>query len=154
MRSIFCFKLFCCIFLGLNVMMNSNQSLAADADETKSGAAGANSAAVDALVAANNRFAIDLLHRLSDKPTENAFFSPYSISTALAMTWAGRRTETATQMAKALHVSEMSAADVTAAFGDLQKALAQTQAQTGANCRLPIRCGRSNRRSIRFCRRT
>jgi serpin B len=35
----------------------------------------------------------------------NLFFSPYSISSALAMTYAGVRGETATQMAQALHFS-------------------------------------------------
>ncbi len=54
------------------------------------------------LVADNTAFAIDLYHQLRDAEG-NLFFSPYSISTALAMTYAGARGETETQMAQALH---------------------------------------------------
>ncbi len=50
----------------------------------------------------NNTFALDLYRRESAQPG-NLFFSPYSISTALAMTYAGARGETAQQMAKTLH---------------------------------------------------
>jgi serpin B len=47
-------------------------------------------------------FALDLYERL--KETEvNLFFSPYSVSVALAMTYAGARGITAVQMAHALH---------------------------------------------------
>jgi len=52
----------------------------------------------------NNRFAIDLYARLREHPG-NLFVSPNSISTALAMTYAGARAETAEQMAKTLHFS-------------------------------------------------
>ena len=54
------------------------------------------------LVDGNNAFALDLYRRLSEKDG-NIVFSPYSISTALAMTYAGARGETAEQMAKVLH---------------------------------------------------
>lgn len=54
------------------------------------------------VVAGNNRFALDLFHTVAE--TEgNLFFSPYSISTALAMTYAGAREETAAEMAETLH---------------------------------------------------
>jgi serpin B len=55
-----------------------------------------------AVVAGSNQFAFDLYARLRDRPG-NLFFSPESISTALAMTYAGARGETAEQMAKTLH---------------------------------------------------
>jgi serpin B len=54
-----------------------------------------------AVVEGNNAFAIQLYGQLKSK-AGNLFFSPESISTALAMTYAGARGETATQMAKTL----------------------------------------------------
>ena len=53
-------------------------------------------------VEGNNQFAFDLYARLAQKPG-NKFFSPYSISNALAMTYAGAKGQTATEMAKTLH---------------------------------------------------
>ncbi|NQT71457.1 MAG: serpin family protein [Chloroflexi bacterium] len=56
------------------------------------------------LVAGNNAFAFDLYQALQSEKG-NLFFSPYSISTALAMTYAGARSETETQMSDTLHFS-------------------------------------------------
>src|SRR5438105_5048973 len=39
----------------------------------------------------NNAFAIDLYKKLAEKEPGNLFFSPYSLSSALAMTYAGAR---------------------------------------------------------------
>ncbi len=63
-----------------------------------------------AAVADNSEFAFELYAKLNDDPSikaegGNLFFSPYSISTALAMTWAGARGETEKQMAEVLHFS-------------------------------------------------
>lgn len=55
-----------------------------------------------AVVEGNNEFALDLYRRLAQKPG-NKVFSPYSISTALAMTYAGAKGSTAKQMAQTLH---------------------------------------------------
>ena len=55
-----------------------------------------------ALVDGNNQFAIDLYKKLAEKDG-NIVFSPYSISSALAMTYAGARGQTAEEMAKVLH---------------------------------------------------
>src|SRR5205823_3266265 len=55
-----------------------------------------------AVVRGNNAFAFDLYARLRGQDG-NLFLSPYSISTALAMTYAGARGETAGEMAKVLH---------------------------------------------------
>jgi serpin B len=57
---------------------------------------------MQAVVEGNNQFAFDLYHQLAQKPG-NKFFSPYSISTALAMTYAGARGNTAKEMAQTLH---------------------------------------------------
>ncbi len=55
-----------------------------------------------AVVAGNTRFALDLYNRLRTAEG-NLFFSPYSISAALAMTCAGARGTTEKQMADTLH---------------------------------------------------
>jgi len=59
---------------------------------------------MDALVEGNTAFALDLYQQLREaQGDENLFYSPYSISLALAMTYAGARGETEAQMADALH---------------------------------------------------
>ncbi|HEY8240863.1 MAG TPA: serpin family protein, partial [Kiritimatiellia bacterium] len=50
----------------------------------------------------NTSFALDLYGKLSHEEG-NLFFSPYSVSTALAMTYAGARGYTAEAMADTLH---------------------------------------------------
>jgi serpin B len=55
------------------------------------------------LVAGNNSFAFDLYQALRQEEDGNLFYSPYSISIALAMTYAGARDETERQMAQTLH---------------------------------------------------
>ena len=57
---------------------------------------------VEAAVRGNTDFAIDLYRQLAANPG-NFFFSPFSVSESLAMTWAGARGETEDQMAKTLH---------------------------------------------------
>ncbi len=52
---------------------------------------------------AGNEFALDLYGQLR-AAEGNLFFSPYSIHTALAMTFAGARGDTAAEMAKTLHL--------------------------------------------------
>jgi serpin B len=54
------------------------------------------------VVEGNTRFALDLYGQLK-AGSGNIFLSPYSISTALAMTYGGARGETARQMEKTLH---------------------------------------------------
>jgi serpin B len=55
-----------------------------------------------AVVEGNNAFAVELYGQLRMQ-NGNLFFSPESISTALAMAYAGARGDTASEMAKALH---------------------------------------------------
>jgi serpin B len=63
----------------------------------------ASQADLAAVVNGNNAFAFDAYQQI--KGDENLFSSPYSISLALAMTYAGARTDTAQQMASTLHYS-------------------------------------------------
>jgi len=57
---------------------------------------------ISILVDGNTEFTFDLYRELKDSEG-NFFFSPYSISTALAMTYAGARGETEQQMADTLY---------------------------------------------------
>jgi len=60
------------------------------------------SESLGSLSSGNNAFAFDLYQRLQDQ-SGNIFFSPYSISSALAMTYAGAGGDTAAEMAETLH---------------------------------------------------
>lgn len=51
----------------------------------------------------NNLFAFDIFNMVSKENDDNLVISPFSISTALAMTFAGARGETALEMARTLH---------------------------------------------------
>ncbi len=51
----------------------------------------------------NNAFAFDLYQDIIKTEKGNLFFSPFSISNALAMTYAGAANENAEEMAKAMH---------------------------------------------------
>jgi serpin B len=82
-----------------------------------------------ALVDGNTAFACDLYAQLRNSPG-NLFFSPYSVSTALAMTYAGARGNTETQMAHVLHFGT-DQAQLHSAFGALQWQLDQAQQQKG-----------------------
>ena len=53
----------------------------------------------------SNQFALDLFLELSDGE-DNIFFSPYSISVALAMTYEGARGQTAEEMQSVMHFPE------------------------------------------------
>ena len=68
-------------------------------------------------VLATNGFAFDLYRHLQQEEG-NLFFSPYSITSALAMTWAGARGETADELARLLHFDAPADA-IHAAFQEL-----------------------------------
>jgi serpin B len=69
------------------------------ATENPAKSAGANK---EIIMAGNSAFALELYAKLRGQEG-NLFLSPYSISTALAMTYAGARGQTASQMAQVLH---------------------------------------------------
>ena len=65
---------------------------------------GVSDADITTLVDGNNAFALDVYQALRSQG-DNLILSPFSISLALAMTYAGARGETEAQMAQALHFS-------------------------------------------------
>jgi len=68
--------------------------------------------------ASNNAFGIDLYKKLITEEKGNIFISPYSISSALAMTYAGARGNTEKQMAKVLYFNLLQE-DIHKAFSSL-----------------------------------
>jgi len=80
-----------------SVTGQSNQLLAAEPEKAPVGHA----------ITATSDFALDLYGRLAkENPGKNLFFSPYSMSSALAMTAEGARGETAAEMGKVLRFPE------------------------------------------------
>jgi serpin B len=102
------------------------QANVAQSEKPRSPALAPELAQVPELVAGNTDFALDFYHRLFDRE-ENLFYSPYSLSTALAMTYAGARGETERQMAEALHYT-LPQAQLHPAFNALDQALASRSA--------------------------
>lgn len=94
----------------------------AKSDKTRLEAPGLAEAQVPTLVEGNTEFALDLYGLLFDAK-QNLFYSPYSISLALAMTYAGAKGDTEQQMAEALHF-ELAQERLHAAFNALDQALA------------------------------
>ena len=84
---------------------------------------------LQALVEGNTAFALDLYGMLCEQEG-NLFFSPYSISLALAMAYAGARGETAAEMAQALHFT-LPQERLHPAFNALDLAIAEHAAAGG-----------------------
>src|SRR5438034_1809590 len=76
---------------------------------------------------ATNEIGVDLYRQLATGD-ENLCISPYSIDSALAMTFAGADGETRTEMARVLHFPND--ASVPASFSALQRSLEQMSAKT------------------------
>ena len=77
---------------------NKNYIAADDSASTPEG--------IKKVVDANNQFAIDLYKQINKQPTQtesNVFFSPYSLSTAMAMLYAAAEGETKQQIQKTFH---------------------------------------------------
>ncbi len=88
-------------------------------------------AQVQSLVAGNTAFALRLYGELAaDGGSSNLFFSPYSISTCLAMLYDGARGNTQAQMSQVLGFSS-DQQQLALAFGQLQSAM-QADQQTNA----------------------
>jgi serpin B len=86
---------------------------------------------MESVVDDNTAFAFDLYHTLGAGNDSNLFFSPYSISTALAMTYAGARGTTEQQMADVMHFT-LPQDQLHPAFGELQQEIGSTSAIANA----------------------
>ncbi len=87
------------IFLAITSSCSAGENLSAPETQSVPDAD-----AVQELVLGNNEFALDLYEKVCGiQESDNIFFSPYSISSALGMTYAGARGQTAAEMAGVLH---------------------------------------------------
>ena len=93
------------------------------------------------LVEGNSAFALDLYRALVEEKEGNFFYSPFSISMALAMCYAGARGETEQQMAEVLHFA-LAQEQLHPAFNYLDLELAgrgqEAQGKDGQGFRLNI----------------
>jgi len=105
---------------GAGCAAQTDDSPAADSEDVTS------SVTTKALVKSNTAFASDLYGEIS-AGDDNVFFSPYSISSALAMTYAGAKKGTATAMKGALHFPS---GNVHPAFKNLAGELAKRNSDT------------------------
>ena len=98
----------CLMVAALLAACGGSQDSTAAGEEIRSGkeraALSAGNADLAGLVEGNSAFAFDLYHALKAQDG-NLFYSPHSISLALAMTYAGAREQTASQMADTLRFS-------------------------------------------------
>lgn len=81
-------------------------------------------ASAAALAKATAAFGWDLYGKLGETEKGNLFLSPHSIAVALGMLYAGTRGQSATQLARVLHVEALSS-DLGPAFNAVDHALAQ-----------------------------
>ena len=91
------------LFVLAGIVTMTNNSGTVQAGENEAVVAGAKGAPEKITVEANSDFAFDLYKQLAkENDGKNLFFSPYSVSGALAMAAEGARGETATEMGKVL----------------------------------------------------
>jgi len=95
---------------------------------TLSGGSAVRAGEVESLAAANAAFAIELYSKLRGEEG-NLFFAPYSLSSALAMVFAGARGDTAREMAAVLQLAP--GPGTHAAFARLQARLNRAAAREG-----------------------
>ncbi|MBN2722796.1 MAG: serpin family protein [Deltaproteobacteria bacterium] len=89
------------------------------------------------LVSGNTEFALNLYEELVALESGNIFYSPHSISIAMAMTWAGALGDTASQMADVLQFGSV-AEEVHAAFNALDLELSSRGTSDPEEFRLEI----------------
>ncbi len=128
MKNVVVFLRFIAVFLTY-----SNYSTASDSNQIASNTFLEKENDMKTQVTGNTDFTFELYGKLVDDSNvskSNLFFSPYSISTVLAMTYGGARGETQKQMAATLHFT-LPGERLHAAFGFLQKQLIEENKSQG-----------------------
>ncbi len=126
--------------IGLPACSKSVSASELKSDKPRVTAPAVNLADMASLANGNSAFALDLYQALKSADG-NFFYSPYSISEALAMTWGGARTDTEKQMADTLHF-DLPQDRLHPAFNSLDLELAKrgekAQGQDGEGFRLNV----------------
>jgi serine protease inhibitor len=108
------------LFLGL-LAVGSSDALAADQD-------------MQNLVSANASFGFNLMKQIvGERPTDNVFISPYSVSAALQMVWQGAAGQTKTEMDQALALSNFKTEAVGSAYKELDTSIKSAAARVALN---------------------
>lgn len=93
------------LFIFLLIFLSGCTNTSGISSPIKADDSGATVEGVNSVINANNQFALDLYLKLEDVEG-NIFFSPYSISVALAMTYEGAKGETVEEMQSVFHFPE------------------------------------------------
>jgi len=88
---------------------------------------------VQEVVNANNKFALELYSELNKEEKENIFFSPYSIFSALAITYEGARGQTAEEIKSVFHFPETNILrpNFAAIYNEINKGYKDYELRTG-----------------------
>jgi|TARA_B100002003_G_scaffold52782_1_gene48014 serpin B len=96
-----------------------------DTDSTQQG--------IQEVVNANNQFAFELYSEINKAKDSNIFYSPYSISSAIAMTYEGAKGQTADEMKSVFHFPESNILrpNFAAIYNDINKRTKAYELRTG-----------------------
>ena len=94
---------------------------------------GSTSQGIQEVVNVNNKFAFDLYSELKKSESGNIFYSPYSISAALTMTYEGAKGQTADEMKSVFHFPEISTLrpNFAAIYNDINEGVKDYELRTG-----------------------
>jgi serpin B len=101
-KTIFSVLILCTVLLTSCAQLSANAQVVTS-DVPRNTSPSVNPDDMEALASGNQAFALNLYQALLKEEDGNLFYSPYSISAALAMTYAGARNETEREMAEVLH---------------------------------------------------
>src|SRR6266850_4542886 len=109
------------LIVGLFAVVGFSQMRAAEQD-------------VENLASANASFGFSLMKQLvGERPTDNVFISPYSVSAALQMVWQGAAGQTKTEMDQALALSNFKPETAGSAYNELDNSIKAAAAKVALN---------------------
>jgi len=89
---------------------------------------------MEKLASANASFGFNLMKQIvGEKPTDNVFISPYSVSAALQMVWQGAAGQTKTEMDQALALSNFKPEAAGSAYKELDNSIKNAAAKVALN---------------------